>query len=291
MKLCEIQKELIVLLIPIIVSLIAFASGFLDLSYTIFVSLVVDLPILFFSFLRREHRKKQERRRKKLNDHHQDLKEKVLTRWLNLSINTVNYIKDFPRAMNSFYLATWSSIKGRDRWHKWAIQHVYDEEGYPKLKSLFEKLETHEKNHNNFVFSLLKTISTEIKEVLKTLPTLKEHGKWTDNNFYHMKNVLFSLHNYKVSLMLYPEELIDEDGRVIARAKGDSETLRKLEGEIKRIRTAHKQDFEKVENSVEEDKKLLNNINKHVNNIIYDLSLEKPLKGKCDYEPSLDSLN
>jgi len=237
-------------------------------------------------FLMEERKKEGREKRAKLSRHYDGINKNVLTRWLSLSVNTVSYIEGFTTSMRPFYCSTSSIIKGEDTWHKWAMQHIYHEEGYPDLRSLFEKLESHEKNHNNFVSSLLKTLNDEVKSALRAFSNLKEYESGMADNFYHMENILSALHIYDVALEIFERELYLGKGTRIA--KSNSETVLNLKGEIERIRATHKNDFEKIKVGIEKDEQLLNIIKSHVDHIIYELALEKPLKGECDYECSLD---
>lgn len=301
MKLCRKQKRVLALILFLIIVAVSFLliPSTWALVITIFGGIIVGLvDKLLFGIDEEELAKAivegQERVRErhekktKLSDHYQNLRKNALEKWLNLAANEVYYLDDFPKAMNYFYLDTWSTIRGTDEWQKWMMQHTYCEKGYPNLKSLFEKLKKRERGHNNSVSSLLKTINQEISCVLKNFPKLREHGRWRADNFYYMRNILFCLHNYNVSLNPYPDELIDEEGRVIAR--GDTKAIQKLKREIERIRIAHKEDFENIEDSKEKDKELLNEIKRLVKKINYELLSGKTLKGKCDY-CSLDSID
>lgn len=175
----------------------------------------------------------------------------------------------------------------RARLHKWAMQHIRDEKGYPEIESLFKRLETHEKTHNNFVSTLLTTINDEIKSILEAFPNLKEHRK-DPENFYNVNHLLYALHNPNSPLNIVEDkELCVDSDRTIA--KSDNQTVLNLKGEIEKIRLSHKIDFEKVEAGIDEDERIIDSIKSHVEQVIYDLSLEKPLKGKCDYELNLIS--
>jgi rubrerythrin len=147
-------------------------------------------------------------------------------------------------SMGNLYLATWLTINGSDVWHEWMMQHICDKEGYPHIQNLFKKLETHEKNHNNSVSLLIKTLDDEVESMLKTLLNLKEYESGITNNFYHMKNILYALHNPNTPLKIFEEKelWVNSDRRV---AKSDSQTIQKLKTEIERIRLTHKEDFEK----------------------------------------------
>lgn len=301
MKLCRKQKRVLALIIFLIIVAVIFLviPPTEALIITFFGGIVVGLlnKLLFGTDEEelakaivegQERVRERQEKKAKLSDHYQNLRKNALEKWLNLATNTVYYIDDFPKAMNYFYLNTWSIIRGTDEWQKWMMQHVYDKKGYPKLKFLFEKLKRYEEKHNKFVASVLDGIFKEVKEVLDTFPKLKEHGERTTNNYYYTRKVLFCIHNYNISLHPYPNELIDEEGRVIA--KGDTKAIQKLNREIERIRIAHKEDFENIECSEEKDKDILNKIKRLVKKINYELLSGKSLKGKCDY-CSLDSID
>ena len=288
MKLCESQKEIFVLLVPIIICLIFLAFGKLDLLWAIFITLVGDGLLKSFFILRGERINREEKHHEKLIDHYQKLGEEM-KEWLSLSVKRVYYLDDFPEAMNSFYLNSWSFIKRNDKWNKWAIRHICDEKGYPQIASVFDELCQYEKNHNNFVSTVVIAITEEVKGILINLKNFKEKEEEVTNNFYYTKNVLFNVYNYENHFGIYGDQLIDGEGRTLA--KGDSQVVTTLKIEIENIRLKHKDDFENIENGFREDKKTLNKIKSLVEDLIYDLSINKPLKGKCDYCMSLGSSN
>lgn len=315
MKIREtLRKENILFLIPIITGLMVIILVWLSvlgLNYAWILALIATFLALtvtgFFEvalFLRAEQKEKQAEYQQKLKNHYDGLLT-VLKGWSNISVRVINYRKGFGRAYAELYLATWGYTRG-SLWHKRAMQHVYDKEGYPNLKRLFEKLKRYEEKHNKFVASVLDGIFKEIKEVLVTFPTLKDHKNRTLNNYYITENILFFLHNRKSSLTFYPNDenpdQMSVDGSTVAHAKGDSETLKKLRCELERIRNAQDfvNDFVKIENGItEEEGKLLKDIKSKVIPIIEKLELaletgrvtEKTVKGKCEFEWFLDSKN
>lgn len=227
-----------------------------------------------------EEEKQREKKELSLKNHYKELK-KILEKWLTLPVNKLDHLKTFQKINDQLYLATASSIKNRDDTQlKLTIQHIDDEQGYPKLHSLLKELENHEKTHNQFVSSIVKTIYDEIQESLKTLPNLKDYGEFRKDSL-SMKNVIYALHNPNFTLYRYDVDLTVEGGLILARSSEDN--LLKLESIIETIRTNHKKDFEKIEVNIKKDERLLNEFKGLVNSIIYELALEKPLKGKCDY--------
>lgn len=270
------------------ISILNSIAGYLKLDRNLrwydFLRIHLGRSVAFF--IGQREKTKREKRTKLLR-HYSILKQKVLTKWLSFSANTLSYIENFCPCMCNLYLATWLTINGSDVWHKWMMQHIYDEEGYPHIQSLFKKLETHEKNHNSFVSSLIKTLNDEAKSMLRAFPNLKEYESGIADNFYNMNNIFYALHNPNMPLKIFEERelYVNSDRRI---AKSDSETLQKLKTEIERIRSVHKEDFEKVDSGIKTDKQLLDSIQRLVDQIVYELALEKPLKGRCDYELSLD---
>lgn len=315
MKICEtLRKENILFWIPIITCLIVIILVSLSvwgLNYdwnlaliATFLTLTVTGVIEVALFLRAEQKEKQAKCQQKLKKHYGDLLT-VLKGWSNISVRVLNYRKEFGRAYTELYLATYGYAKGSLS-HKRVMQHIYDKEGYPNLKHLFEKLKHYEEKHNKFVASVLDGITKEVKKTLDTFPTLKEYGEGTTNNYYYTRHILHFLHNRTSSLTFYPNDenpdQMSVDGSTVAYAKGDNETLKKLRCELERIRNAQDfvNDFAKIENSItEEEGKLLKDIKSKVIPIIEKLELaletgrvtEKTVKGKCEFELFLDSKN
>jgi len=233
-----------------------------------------------------ERNKEKRERKAKLSKHYDSIRENVLTKWLELPISRLYQIEvSCVKASAPLYIATCLSIRLEDTWHKWALQHIYDEKGYPGIKKLIEELETHEKNHNDFVSSLLITIDHEVQSALKIFQNLKE-TKEDLNNYYDRGGINYDIQSQKL-LKIKEKLLYTSDGVTVAVS--DNDTLIKLKNEIERIRDTHKNDFEKIKTNMEKDQELLNNIKRNVKTVIYELEKEKPLKGKCDYERSLDS--
>ncbi len=316
MKIREtLRKENILFWIPIITCLmviILVSLSVLGLNYPWILALIATFLALTVTgvfevalFLRAEQKEKQTECQKKLKNHYDGLLT-VIKGWSNISVRVLNYRKGFGRAYTELYLATLVGYTRGSLLHKRAMQHVYDKEGYPNLKHLFEKLKRYEEKHNKFVASVLDGIFKEVKGVLVTFPTLKEYGEGTTNNYYYTKHILHFLHNRNSSLIFYPDDenpnQMRDGGNMVAYAKGDSETLKKLRCELERIRNAQDvvNDFVKIENGItEEEGKLLKDIKSKVIPIIENLELaletgrvtEKTIKGKCDFELFLDSKN
>ncbi len=235
--------------------------------------------------------KKQTESQQKLKNHCQEILH-VFEDWSFISVNEPRRVKGFIIAKNPLYLATWSAINARDTLG-WAMEHVNDKEGYPKLKRLLKKLEKHEKKHNESVSSLLKRLDEKAISVLKGFPNLKEKQRESNlkNNFCYMEKILDVLHNPNFLLQINEErkELYYFSSTI---AKSDIKTVVELKGEIEKIRAIHKKDFEKINADIEKDEQLLNKSKKIVKDIIYKVAkLDKTLKGKCDYERGLDSKN
>ena len=238
------------------------------------------------TFFIERHGKESREKRNKLLKHWHELRVNVLEKWTSLEPFYVQHIEGLRPALKDHYLNSSSIFRDKSTWHKLTIQHICDkDDGYPAICSAFDYLKIHEKNHNVSVALLLGILDDEIKILLEKLPNLKSVEDMK-NNFYSMKNILYVLHNPEVPLNIVDDELWANSDRRIARS--DGEILQKLKDGIERIRLAHKNAFEKVENGKLEDKKILVHISKLVDDIIYGLSLEKPLKGQCDYERSLD---
>jgi len=241
-------------------------------------------------FFINHHQEGKREKRTKILDHYCKLREHVLEKWLSASgepIRGISYVEGLSPASKDYYLNSSLIFKGESRWHKWTMQHIRDEKGYPEIQVLFKELETYEKNHNDLVSSVLKTIKNEAELSLRTFPNLKKHASGMSDDFYNEENVLYALHNPDEPLKVFDlKELYAGSSRRTARS--DNQTIPKLKDEIERIRSIHEKDFEKIEEGKREDERILDKINSLIDGIIYDLSLEKPLKGKCDYERSLD---
>lgn len=239
--------------------------------------------IAFFIGQRTEERREK---RTKLLEHYHDLKEKVLIYWLSSSVNITHRAESFPKVETPVYLATFSSIKGEDDWHKWLMQHIYDDEGYPSIRQIIEKLEVHEKKHNKFVGSLIRTLNDEIRLTLEDFPRLKEWKPEKREDCYYFRDICLAVLGDK-SLKIIEQDLYLGNDRRIARS--DNDTLTKLKDRIEKIRLIHKKDLQNIQNGIKRDGELLKSIQEHAKKILYELALEKPLKGKCDYERSLES--
>jgi len=259
-------------------------SNWIEISVgVIFLESIWVGALLFFI---EGHGKEKHEKRDKLSKHWHELRIHVLEKWVSLQPIGTRHIEGLRPALKDDYLNSSSIFGVETTWHKLTMQHICDKQGYPAVCGMIEHLKTYEKDHNVFVAILLGTLDDEIESLLEKLSNLKEYTIGMKNDFYFMKNIRYALHNPETSLNIFADGLyVDSDMRI---AKSDSETLQKLKDGIEKIRTTHKNAFEKIENSIVEDRKILTYIGKQVNDAIYDLSLEKPLKGQCDYERSLD---
>ena len=102
-----------------------------------------------------------------------------------------------------------------------------------------------------------------------------------------MRDICLVVLNDKPLKIIEQKDLYLGNDRRIARSDNDS--LTKLKDGIERIRLIHKKDLQNIQNGIKRDGELLKSIQEHVKKILYELASEKPLKGKCDYERSLES--
>jgi rubrerythrin len=233
-----------------------------------------------------ERKEEQHEKKAKFLRHHHVLKEKVLDFWLSSSVNATYRDEDYPNVEKPVYLATFRNIQGQDNWYKWLMQHIYDDEGYPSIKQLIEELKAHEKEHNRFVGSLVRTIDDGIRLTLKDFSRLEEWKPEKREDYFFLRNVRLAVLDDKPLRIFNQTELSLENGDKIATS--DNATLTRLKNAIERIRLAHEKDLQNIHNGIKKDRQILESIQEGVKEILYELALEKPLKGKCDYERSLD---
>ncbi len=184
------------------------------------------------------------------------------------------------------YLNNYGAVKGYDRWHEWALEHVKDKNGYPELQAILDGLKGIEDEHNARVAGFANQTEQEVGDMLKGFSGLSPLPPPISNNYYLPESVMMAVQGLKPVLETREDgtRLFSDSSEV---AKSDSTTILALKVGIEKIRESHKTELKQFNDSFEEVREQLRALNDKVHEIRLDFEAFHKLKGTCKFEESV----